>query len=158
MPYMINLTTHLESLAQCVSFELSPLQQIELEGLLIEITDGAPAGFFVFDEAGVSVHPVLLMGSMGALSAGIAALTGVDEEVNDPLSWAEAGYPVVAAAFNQLIAEGARKMMEWSTEVLADIGYCPLSVLQQAEATGLTFDQVKTQQLFNHGGLRSVGA
>ena len=157
MQYQIDLTMYLDQLAQAVSFEVARIAPIELEGLVLEITDGAPEGYLDFGPNGFLIHPVLLLGAMPKFSIGMAALTGVEsQELYNPLAWSDAGYPSVASVFTDLISEASRMLMAWSTGVLEEEGFCPLEILQKSLVSGVTFDQAKTQKLFNRGGLRPV--
>lgn len=157
MSYFVDMSPLLGRLSQALTFEVSPMTQIELEGLIIELTDGAPEGMLRFDVNGFTMHPILLLGSLPAFSDGLGRLCGVDaESLSNPLAWADAGLPSVAAVFTDLASEASRKLIEWSSCVLTRDGYCPLEVLERAIETGHTFDQVKTQMAYLRSGLRRV--
>lgn len=159
MSYFVDLSGFLEELAQALTFEVSAITQLELEGMLIELADGAPEGMMKFDEDGFAIHPILLLAALPAFSDGLGLLCGVEAEaLSNPLAWADAGYPSVAGVFSDLASEGSRKLIEWSTSVLTVDGYCPLEVLERSINSGRSFDQVKTQMAFMRSGLRKVSA
>ncbi|ASJ88615.1 hypothetical protein PSA83_06489 (plasmid) [Pseudomonas aeruginosa] len=159
MQYMIDLTPHFDALARAITFEVQRFGQIELEALMMDLVSGCPEGMMVFDGAEVLIHPVLLVGALPAFSASLAGLLCIDDmPAGDLACWADAGYTETGANLMSLMSEGARKMIVWSTATLSNKGYCPLEVLTQCIASGESFDQERTRQLFRRSGLAAISA
>jgi hypothetical protein len=159
MHYQINLASHFDSLARAVTFEVQSIGQIELEALMLEICDGAPAGFLAFDGQMFQIHPVLLMAVLPMYTISVARLIGIeDRELDNPVAWLDAGYASTSAVLTMLFAEAAQKLMVWSSVALEQDGYCPLETLMTSIDTGESFDQVKIRSFFRHSGLRPVAA
>ena len=159
MQYMIDLMPHFEALARAITFEVQRFGQIELEALMMDLVSGCPEGMMVFDGTELLIHPVLLVGAMPAFSASLASLLYIDDMPAGDLScWADAGYPETGSSMLNLMSEGARKMIVWSTATLDKHGYCPLEVLTQSMASGESFDQEKTRHIFRRSGLAAISA
>lgn len=157
MHYLIDLTKHLEQLAQALAFEVQPIGQIELEGLMLDITDGAPLGLLSFDINGFTIHPVLLMATLPAFTNRVAELAGIEEQgLDNPVSWIDAGYCSTGAVLTALFSDAAQKLMVWSSSVIEDQGYCPIEVLLNSVQTGESFEQAKVRTLFRESGLRPI--
>lgn len=159
MQDVIDLTAHFDDLARAVTFDVQSIGQIELEALMLDITDGAPVGLLTFEGAGFTIHPVLMMAVLPAFTNGVARLAGIDDlTLDNPVAWIDAGYTSVGAVLTGIFSDTAQKLLAWGSTVLNQEGYCPLEVLLNSMATSEPFDQVKIRSLFRQSGLRPIAA
>jgi len=155
MGTLVDISKYLEQLSLALGEEAVFIDQIELEGLVIQLTGAASARHLVFSEAGFLAHPLLVIAIFPSFSDGVSRLVGLDG-LAGPDSWKTLGFNIVAQALEALLQDASRGVVEWSDAVFGQAGACPIKAIEAVTADNRSADQMETRLKFKAGGLRAV--
>ena len=159
MRTLVDLPKYLEPLSLALGEEAVFIDQIELEGLVIELAGAVSDRLLEFSEAGFLAHPLLVVAIFPRFTLCVAQMRGIaGDGLSCPAAWKAQGFNLTALALESLLQAASQGVVEWSGTVFEQSGGCPIEALEALTAASGTADQMMTRLRFQSAGLRSVAA